>query len=38
LELIVNARELANPYFALNSTNAEQVKTIKANDKSLGRY
>ena len=34
LELIVNAKRARKPYFALNSTNAEQVKTIKANDKS----
>jgi hypothetical protein len=32
--LIVNAKRARKPYFALNSTNAEQVKTIKANDKS----
>lgn len=33
LELIVNVKRARKPYFALNSANAEQVKTIKANDK-----
>lgn len=34
MELIVNAKRARKPYYAINSTNAEQVKTIKANDKS----
>lgn len=34
LELIVNAKRARKPYFALNSANAEQVKTMKANDNS----
>ncbi len=34
MELIVNAKRARKPYYALNSINAEQVKTIKSSDKS----